>query len=498
MGDGEGTRPVSQEGHDGGAGVDTRIGTVVGKYVIVRLLGKGGMGAVYEARHAELSRRFAVKFLLPEFAAHREVLTRFENEARAAGALEHPNLVAVTDVGRTAEGAPYLVMEFLKGEDCSQLLRRLGPLPVMRAADIVLQACRGLAVAHDARIVHRDLKPENLFVAVAGDGSDQVKVLDFGIAQVRSPERSRITRTGTTFGTAHYMSPEQARAASDVDVRTDVWSLGVVLYELLGGKKPFEGEQFLHVIHQILTVDPPTLQSLRPGLPASLLSVVQRAMTKSVTERLPSVAALADALAPFAGRPSLATGVAADVDATRATSFTGAGRASSKESGATGMTAAQGDPQSLGHRPRAAAKVWVAMGVGFAALVTIAGAVVHRGAPGASSPPATSSQRAASAPIEHAPEAQVEVPGTVRVTLLAPAVSTALVEAGAGASPSVPFEHSSNNPRSPGGGTAKGAQAPAPVHTPTPTRSVSAADAQAAPTPAPSHRTNIDRSNPYP
>lgn len=281
------------------SGVETRIGSIVDKYTIVRVLGQGGMGAVYEARHAKLARRFAIKFLLPDVAANAEVLRRFENEAKAAGGLEHPNLAAVTDFGRAADGSPYLVMEFLQGEDCAKLLRRLGPLPFYRATNIVLQSCRGLAVAHKAAIVHRDLKPENLFLTDAGDGSDLIKVLDFGIAKLQQSDASLATGTGSTFGTAYYMSPEQARGAGEVDQRADVWSLGVVLYELLSGHKPFEGEQFLHVIHQILSVDPPPLATLRSGLPPKLVTVVQRAMAKSVAERFPSVIAFADALAPF-------------------------------------------------------------------------------------------------------------------------------------------------------------------------------------------------------
>jgi serine/threonine-protein kinase len=276
-----------------------RIGTIVDRYTIVRLLGQGGMGSVFEARHATLARRFAIKFLLPALAANREVLRRFENEAKAAGGLEHPNLVAVTDFGRTVDGAPYLVMEFLEGSDCAALLHRAGPLPIGRAVNIVVQACRGLAVAHKAGIVHRDLKPENLFLCDAGDGGDLVKVLDFGIAKLRPADAGLTTGTGTTFGTAHYMSPEQARGASDIDQRADVWSLGVVLYELLAGRRPFEGAQFLHVIHEILTAEPAPLRDLRPDLPAGLVMAVSRAMTRDAAQRSPSVQVWADSLAPF-------------------------------------------------------------------------------------------------------------------------------------------------------------------------------------------------------
>lgn len=288
---------------------EARVGTVVdGKYALVRLLGRGGMGAVYEARHTKLARRFAIKFLLPEAAKNREILRRFENEAKAAGGLEHPNLAAVTDFGRGVDGAPYIVMEFLQGEDCSKLIARLGPLPIARAAGIVVQACHGLVVAHDRGIIHRDLKPENLFVTDAGNGSDLVKVLDFGIAKLRLPEGSTVTSTGVTFGTAHYMSPEQARGAGDVDHRTDVWSLGVVLYELLAGRKPFVGDQFLNVIYQILSVDAPPLASIRPDLPPQLVALVERAMSRDLDSRVSSVADLARQLDSFGGSATKGSG----------------------------------------------------------------------------------------------------------------------------------------------------------------------------------------------
>jgi serine/threonine-protein kinase len=340
------------------AAADARIGSLVDKYVIVRLVGRGGMGAVYEARHAHLERRFAIKFLLPELTAAPAIVQRFENEAKAAAKLEHPNLAAVTDVGRAGDGSPYLVMEFLEGEDCARLLRRLGPLPAPRAADIVLQASRGLAVAHRARIVHRDLKPENLFVTDAGDGCDLVKVLDFGIAKLRTPDANVSTGTGTTLGTAFYMSPEQARGAAEVDERSDVWSLGVVLYELLSGRRPFAGATFLEVVHHILGTEPPALASLRPHLPPRLVAVVERALVKDPARRLASMAALGDALVPLAGRATVpAMREAGPGEPTLPTPVTGV---SGPGSGPTNARTEVPGPRR-GRRGRAAAGIGVAV-----------------------------------------------------------------------------------------------------------------------------------------
>jgi serine/threonine-protein kinase len=368
---------------------DPRVGAVVDRYTIVRLLGKGGMGAVYEARHARLGRRVAIKFLLPELAARAEILRRFENEAVAAGGLEHPNLVAVIDLGRAADGSPYLVMEFLEGEDCARLVRRAGPLPVARAVSIVLQACRGVAVAHDAGIVHRDLKPENLFVADAGDGTDQIKVLDFGIAKLRPVEGQVATRTGSTFGTTHYMSPEQARGASEVDARTDVWALGVVLYELLAGRKPFDGEQPLSIVHQILNAAPPPLEGARPGLPRGLLAAVDKAMRKDAGERYPSIRAFMKALEPFAELAAAAAAGGAPVS-TRPSPETGAGpppRARGRVGTALAVLAGMGIATAafLGTRDKPAAPAALAPPMPVAATPVAATSVAA--APVAAAPP---------------------------------------------------------------------------------------------------------------
>ena len=284
--------------------VNTRVGrTAGGKYKLVRLLGAGGMGEVYEAQHASIGRRFAIKFLHPLLASNNEVVARFQREAQAAGGLENENIAAVMDIGTADDGAPYLVMEYLDGEDLAHLLVRGGPLPVPRAAYIIIQACRGLAAAHVRGIVHRDLKPENLFICKRNDGSDLVKVLDFGIAKLHTgPVGTGLTQTGTTMGTPFYMSLEQARGAKEVDHRTDIYALGVILYEILSGTKPHPGESYNEILYHVISKEPAPLDGTRPGLPPGLSAVVHRAMAREVEDRYASAADLTAALIPFAGR----------------------------------------------------------------------------------------------------------------------------------------------------------------------------------------------------
>lgn len=281
-----------------------RLGsTIGGKYRVIRFLAEGGMGAVYEAQHLVVKRRFAVKFLRADLARRRDVLLRFKREAEATGALVGENIAAAVDFGIADDGAPYIVMEYLDGVDLGTLLAKEGPLPLARAAELVVQACRGMQEAHAAGVIHRDLKPQNLFVCRRGDGSDLLKIVDFGVAKLLLGDpTSQVTRTGSVVGTPSYLSPEQARGETDVDARADVHALGVILYELLSGRTPYRGDSFNAVIHQIATQPPMPLRCDGREFPQELAEVVERALSSDPAKRQASARQLGLELAPFACR----------------------------------------------------------------------------------------------------------------------------------------------------------------------------------------------------
>jgi eukaryotic-like serine/threonine-protein kinase len=283
--------------------------TLAGKYQLTRELGRGSMGAVFEATHLRLSQRVAVKVMLPWVIERPELAYRFEQEARAAAQLRGPHTVRVLDVDTSPEGLPFLVMEHLAGRCLRQESEQRGPLPVEEAVRYVLEACEGMCEAHAAGIVHRDLKPSNLFVSEEG-GRRVVKVLDFGVAKAFGDTNASFrTATNAHLGTYRYMSPEQARSARSVDGRSDVWSLGVVLYELLAGFAPFKGEGAVGTLVAIATQAPPPLLERRPDVPAALVAVIERALCKDAGGRYQTMRDFADALAPFcqASRPSSAS-----------------------------------------------------------------------------------------------------------------------------------------------------------------------------------------------
>jgi eukaryotic-like serine/threonine-protein kinase len=276
-------------------------GTVIGsRFRVESELGRGGMGVVLRGRD-EANRPVAIKVLLPEAVEHPEAVPRFVNEARAARELTSEHAVRVIDAGTLDSGLPFMVMELLEGEDLSSKLEKGGPFSISDACDAVIDACDALAEAHARGMVHRDLKPANLFAAKGADGRVRVKVLDFGVSKVAAQLRQMaLTSTGTALGTPYYMAPEQLKSAKGVDARADVWSLGVVLYELLTGTLPFDGKSFGMLFMQIVSEDPKPIHTLRPEIPVALSETVQTCMKKDRDHRFPDLAALVQALARFA------------------------------------------------------------------------------------------------------------------------------------------------------------------------------------------------------
>ncbi|MBK6691315.1 MAG: protein kinase [Myxococcales bacterium] len=273
-----------------------------GKYVIERMLGKGGMGAVYVAYEEHLGRRVAIKVLLPEAAANAEAVTRFEREGRAAAALESDHVTRIFAVGRLASGSPYIVMELLDGHDLAEALTKGGPLSPSDVVAIMLDACDALAEAHARGIVHRDMKPANLFFSKRANGTQTIKVLDFGISKATGAGAPQQGLTGTAMmGTPYYMSPEQIREARDVDGRTDIWALGITMYELLVGTLPFSGNSLADLCVAILTTPHVPAAMRRADIPPELDAIINRCLCKDAAGRFANATELRAALQQLAG-----------------------------------------------------------------------------------------------------------------------------------------------------------------------------------------------------
>jgi serine/threonine-protein kinase len=271
----------------------------VDKYRVDSILGHGGMGIVALCTHVQLNERVAIKMLRKDVLDDADAVERFMREAQAASKLRSEYVARVSDVGRSGKNVPYMVMEYLDGSDLGHLLDERGSLAVPWAIEMTLQTCEALAEAHSIGIVHRDVKPSNLFVTWRPDGSVLVKVLDFGISKAPVGSNMQLTQTQSLLGTPAYMSPEQMRSARLVDARTDIWSLGTVLYETLEGRRPFEAESFSEMCVKV-AVDPPAAMR---ATPPALQQVVLRCLEKSPEQRYPTMAELARALVPFAQDP---------------------------------------------------------------------------------------------------------------------------------------------------------------------------------------------------
>ncbi len=284
------------------------VGEVIeGKYRVEEVVGRGGMGVVLAARHLALGQRVAIKVLSASDAAREEATARFLREGRAAAGLTSDHVVRIHDVGTLPNGAAFMVMELLRGKDLSAHLSAVGPLPIPEAVDFVLQTCDAIAEAHALGIVHRDLKPSNLFLTHRSDGTPLIKVLDFGISKTRPDAdapgfQATLTSTRSVIGSPAYMAPEQIRDAKHVDARVDVWSLGLILYELLSGVQAFVADTLPAVCAAIAADDPTPLRQIRPEVPPTLEAVIRRCLEKDPARRFQTVCDLGDALAPFGHR----------------------------------------------------------------------------------------------------------------------------------------------------------------------------------------------------
>ncbi|HJK89549.1 MAG TPA: serine/threonine-protein kinase, partial [Polyangiaceae bacterium LLY-WYZ-15_(1-7)] len=269
-------------------GQDKLVGqTIDGRYLVEKVLGEGGMGLVYKAKHVVLQKPLALKVLRPDVSKDEEIITRFRQEAQSASAIGNQHIIDISDFGTLGDGSTYFVMEFLEGVDLTGAIEAGPFIQPARAVYIVKQLCQALGAAHDAGIVHRDLKPDNIYLIRRGGDENFVKVLDFGIAKVGGSS-SKLTRAGQVFGTPHYMSPEQC-AGSGVDHRTDVYALGIILYEMCTGVVPFDADNLMGILTKHLYEEPIPPRQRNPKLPEELELVILKAITKQADQRYQSM-----------------------------------------------------------------------------------------------------------------------------------------------------------------------------------------------------------------
>jgi eukaryotic-like serine/threonine-protein kinase len=299
-------RESGQAGNNADVATQVQPGAVLaGTYEVQRLLGEGGMGVVVAARHLARDQIVALKFMLPMALAFPQAVERFLREAKVLSVLHSEHLATVLDVGVLDNGAPYFAMEYLDGVDLGKLVRQYGALSIADAVDFVVQACAGVAEAHDHNVVHRDLKPSNLLLAQRDDGAPLVKVLDFGLSKILAGNEedswpaSTQTQTTGTMGTPAYMSPEQARSAKNVDLRSDIWSLGAILYHLLSARLPFPAQATAEAFAKLLYEAPVPLRESAPWVSVALEGIILKCLQKDADERYQCVAELVDDLRPF-------------------------------------------------------------------------------------------------------------------------------------------------------------------------------------------------------
>jgi serine/threonine protein kinase len=429
-------------------------GQAFGRYQIVRLLGEGGMGAVYEAIHVGLKKRVALKTLLPSIARNPEAQTRFLREGEAASRINHPNVVDVTDVG-SEDGTPYLVMEYLEGETLADYIDRQGPLRLAVAVDLLLPCIDAVAAGHDRDVIHRDLKPQNVFLARASRGEPVPKILDFGVSKIVNGTNASFTGTMAVLGTASYMSPEQARGAKVITAASDQYAVGLVFFEMLTATRAHDGESPLEVLHRISSGVVPNVSQWRPDLPPDVVVVLTRMHSMNPSDRFPSLRDAARALLSHANEKTRVAYADAfhEHDAAgplRASSLSARGlplRPGSGGSGGTRLLPKSGSAQAttlgqmaiesrLSVRRRSRLPLVLLVG-GVVAAVAVVFVVQRKTVPGVASAPttATSATSASSAPaaaeLPHSPPTPavtapphvVEVPSRTASPAAAPEVA---------------------------------------------------------------------------
>ncbi len=421
------------------------IGQSVGNYRVTRLLGEGGMGIVYLAEHPTLGRRAAVKVLHPDLVATQEMIQRLFNEARAANAIGHPGIIEVSDLGLLPSGTPYIVMEYLEGQSLGARIGAAGRLSLGGALDIADQAASALSAAHAKGIIHRDLKPDNLFLSPdpQAPGRERLKVLDFGIAKLAQRPASAAdvrTRTGAILGTPRYMSPEQCRDSRDVDHRTDIYSLGVILYEMLAGAPPFVSSSWGEMAHMHIGVKPPDLRAAVPEVPPALERAVSRALEKEPDARFQSMADLRQALAEAVAAETAISGTvfeaavpAAVTEAPSTLRLDVAGVTRPIRRTTLGGTASEiQHPSGTAVAPRSGRRVGIVVAVGLvgAAIVVIGALATPRGTPpeSASESAAPGASAAARAPAPAPPAVVARPPAVVPPPPAVPPPTPAPVE----------------------------------------------------------------------
>jgi hypothetical protein len=449
-----------------------QIGDVLAsKYRVERVLGQGGMGVVVAARHEQLGFPVALKFMLPVALQDSGMKERFLREARAAGSLRSEHVARVMDFGTLDDGAPYIVMEFLQGSDLQDVLEAAGTLPPHEAVEYLLQACKGMEEAHAQGIVHRDLKPQNLFLTRRPDGTPLIKVLDFGISKLVGQETSlSVTSSTAMMGSPLYMAPEQIRSSKNVDARADIYSLGVILYQLLSGQVPIPADTLGELFEAVFTKTTPPLRHHRADIAPDLEAVVMRSLAKAPEDRFQTIGELAAALLPFADPRRSFSSLQPSAAAPRvAAATTGLGPTTTAGS----VSAPRLDESVV--IPKRRGGIW--LGVVAAAAVVLVGAavvVVRPGASGAGG--ATADPPPASASSTHPPP-----PASAALAPIADPVPSALASAAASAS-SAPVAAAPASPAKPQrAATTPASPAPAPVAPAAPSAKPTATHAPAKP-----------------